>query len=56
MLADIRACKQLGAHGVVVGCLRPDGSVDTATTQELVEEARNLVRLRLDVQRSTYRV
>lgn len=46
MLADIRACKQLGAHGVVVGCLRPDGSVDTASTQQLVQEARSQVRPR----------
>jgi hypothetical protein len=44
MLADVQACRQLGAHGVVLGCLRPDGTVDAAATQQLVQEARAQVR------------
>lgn len=40
MLADIGACKGLGAHGVVVGCLQPDGTVDVTATRRLVREAQ----------------
>lgn len=40
MLADVRACKELNAHGVVVGCLQPDGSIDTPSTRQLVQEAQ----------------
>jgi copper homeostasis protein CutC len=43
MLADIRACYDLGVHGVVLGCLQPDGSVDTASTHQLLEVAKEHV-------------
>ncbi len=40
MKDDIDACKQMGVHGVVIGILLPDGSVDKARTRELVERAK----------------
>lgn len=40
LAADIRAAIGLGARGVVVGALRPDGSLDLAGTKRLVEAAR----------------
>ena len=40
MKNDIDICKQLGVHGVVIGMLLPDGSVDKVRTRELVERAR----------------
>jgi copper homeostasis protein len=40
MKDDIDVCKQLGVHGVVVGILRPSGTVDKARTRELVERAK----------------
>jgi copper homeostasis protein len=40
MLDDIRCAKESGAHGVVVGALRPDGAIDEAVTAELIREAR----------------
>ena len=40
MLDDIRCAKESGAHGVVVGALRPDGAIDEAVTAELIGEAR----------------
>lgn len=43
MLADIQACSELGAHGVVIGCLRPDGAVDVGATKQLVDKARHHV-------------
>lgn len=39
---DIAVAKQLGADGVVIGVLRPDGTVDKARTQALIEQARPL--------------
>jgi copper homeostasis protein len=42
MRRDIVAAKKLGADGVVVGILHPDGSVDIERTRELVELARPL--------------
>lgn len=42
MLKDIRLCKSLGVNGVVIGALRPDGSVDMACMRRLIEEARPL--------------
>jgi copper homeostasis protein len=42
MRRDIVAAKKLGADGVVVGILNPDGSVDIGRTRELVELARPL--------------
>lgn len=42
MRRDIRLAKQLGANGVVIGALRPDGSIDEDTVRSLVEEAKDL--------------
>ena len=42
MLASIALCKRLGVNGVVIGALRPDGSVDMALMRRLVEAARPL--------------
>lgn len=42
MLYDIEMAKQLGVHGVVVGCLNKEGDVDTALLDRLVEAARPL--------------
>eukprot|EP00842_Homolaphlyctis_polyrhiza_P003764 jgi/Hompol1/4389/HPOL_003625-RA len=39
MRQDIRTAKELGADGVVLGLLRPDGSIDTLRTADLVREA-----------------
>jgi len=40
--ADLARVKALGAHGVVLGALTPDGRIDRALTAELVEAARPL--------------
>ncbi len=40
MRTDVRTAKELGADGVVIGCLKADGSVDTARTAELIQLAR----------------
>ncbi|MFD2523658.1 copper homeostasis protein CutC [Emticicia soli] len=42
MKADIETAKELGADGVVLGILNPDGTVDTTRTKELVELAKPL--------------
>lgn len=42
MLKDIRLAKRLGANGVVIGALRPDGSIDEETVRRLVDEAEGL--------------
>ena len=42
MLADVSALKRLGVDGVVVGCLTPEGEIDEARMQALVEAARPL--------------
>lgn len=42
MAEDIRAAREAGADGVVLGLLLPDGRVDAARTAELVELARPL--------------
>lgn len=42
MRRDIAFCKRIGADGVVLGILHPDGAVDTARTRELVAAARPL--------------
>lgn len=42
MLKDIRLAKQLGANGVVIGALRPNGSIDEETVHRLVDEAEGL--------------
>ena len=42
MLRDIRQARRLGANGVVIGALKPDGSIDEETVRCLVGEAENL--------------
>jgi len=42
MQRDICVAKQMGAHGVVIGLLDVDGSVDVSRTKELVDLARPL--------------
>ena len=42
MLESIRLAKRLGANGVVIGALKPDGSIDEETVRSLVEEAEGL--------------
>ena len=39
---DIRIAKELGADGVVIGCLTADGQIDKTRTKELVSLARPL--------------
>ena len=40
MRADIRVAKDLGADGVVIGCLTAKGEIDKARTQDLLSLAR----------------
>lgn len=42
MAADIDMARELGADGVVLGVLRPDGALDRQQTARLVERARPL--------------
>jgi copper homeostasis protein len=42
MAHDVTMAKELGADGIVVGILKPDGSVDVGRTGQLVELARPL--------------
>ena len=42
MLKEIRLAKRLGANGVVIGVLKPDGSIDEETIRCLVSEATGL--------------
>jgi copper homeostasis protein len=42
MKLDIAFCKQAGAHGVVIGILNPDGTVDRERTAALIALARPL--------------
>ncbi len=42
MQYDIIQAKQLGANGVVIGLLQPDGTIDKARTAQLVQIARPL--------------
>ncbi len=42
MQYDIAQAKQLGANGVVIGLLNPDGAIDKTRTAQLVESARPL--------------
>jgi copper homeostasis protein len=41
MQADIRFCGQAGCDGVVIGMLRPDGTVDAERCRELIAIARD---------------
>lgn len=40
MLEDVRACRELGVAGVVIGCLTADGRIDEARMTELTDAAR----------------
>jgi len=42
MLHDVRAARELGADGVVIGCLTMDGRIDAARCQRLREAAGSL--------------
>lgn len=42
MLEDVRAMRELGVAGVVIGCLTADGEIDEARTKALVDAARPL--------------
>lgn len=42
MQRDIRHARRLGAGGVVIGALRPDGCIDAETIRRLVGEAEDL--------------
>jgi len=42
MLEDVKAMKQLGVAGVVIGCLTADGRIDEARTKALVDAAKPL--------------
>ena len=42
MQRDIRQARRLGANGVVIGALRPDGGIDEETVRRLVYEAEGL--------------
>ena len=42
MQRDIRQARCLGANGVVIGALRPDGSIDKKTVRRLADEAKGL--------------
>lgn len=42
MLEDIHTAKSLGADGVVVGCLKADGTIDTDKSRVLIQAARPL--------------
>ncbi|WP_430809998.1 MULTISPECIES: copper homeostasis protein CutC [unclassified Carboxylicivirga] len=42
MLADIAMARQLGADGIVSGCLLANGDIDTKNTKRLIEASGNL--------------
>ena len=42
MAADIDMARELGADGVVFGCLRPDGSLDTEANAMLMQHAKGM--------------
>ena len=44
MLADISTALQLGADGIVIGALTPDGDIDTVQTGQMVQYARQCNR------------
>ncbi|MBD5244621.1 MAG: copper homeostasis protein CutC [Barnesiella sp.] len=39
MVADIEACREAGAHGVVIGALTPDGDIDLPSCRRMIEAA-----------------
>lgn len=42
MREDIRMCRQLGADGVVIGALTPEGDIDVDHLRPLMEEAQGM--------------
>ncbi|MBP1665087.1 MAG: cutC, partial [Bacteroidetes bacterium] len=42
MLKDIVIARKLGADGVVIGCLTPDGDVDIIRNRELIDAAKGM--------------
>ena len=42
MAASIRLAKSLGAHGIVIGALTPDGHIDKPAIQQMMEETEGL--------------
>jgi copper homeostasis protein CutC len=44
MQSDVQVCHDLGAAGVVIGALCADGTIDAASTDTLLQQARTLVR------------
>lgn len=42
MCEEIRIFKELGADGVVIGALSPDGTVDWAAMRRMIDEARGM--------------
>ena len=42
MLDDIVAARETGAHGVVIGALRPDGAIDMEATRRMVDAAAGM--------------
>ena len=42
MVYDIQIAKEMGAHGVVFGCLTPEGEYDTTANRKLLEAANGM--------------
>ena len=42
MLKDISSARKLGADGVVIGCLTPEGDVDMLRNKELIDAAQGM--------------
>lgn len=42
MLKDIQSAVEIGADGIVIGCLKPDGTVDFEMCSRLIEAAKGL--------------
>lgn len=42
MIEDIKVCRDMGADGVVIGCLRADGTLDIEANRRLVEAAQGM--------------
>ena len=42
MVADIRHAAKAGAHGIVIGALKPNGEIDITSCQRLIEAAQGM--------------
>jgi copper homeostasis protein len=42
MLRDVQSAVEIGADGIVIGCLKPDGTVDSDRCSRLIETAKGL--------------